>query len=290
MKKNKNKKNPKHRRIAHFFMLFLLVAGVLVACYPFYVDGLNQFLDQRTMRGFQQELAKKNDDLLENITYKNQRLVTDGLSPGADPFNVSDNEPQTTAYYQKHWLGSVVIPKIAVDIPLFGETSDALLQRGACVLPGTSYPAGDGEIHSVISAHSGLPERKLFTNLGKLVSGDTFIVTILGEKRAYEVNDIRVVEPEDTSSLSFIEGQETVTLLTCTPYMVNSHRLLVSGHRVPYSQTIDDAISQSQKKQFWYLTALLAGALLFLLTVMILLVKIFRKPVPLKERKVKKRR
>lgn len=128
---------------------------------------------------------------------------------------------------------------------MFDTTNEKLLQEGATVLQGTSFPTGGIDTHSVISAHSGLPEKKLFTDLEDVKIGEIFVITLFEEKLAYEVDKIDVVEPRDTSVIDIEPGRDIVTLLTCTPYMINSHRLLVTGHRVPYTEEMAQAIKKA---------------------------------------------
>lgn len=132
-------------------------------------------------------------------------------------------------------MGYVQIPKINVRLPIFHTTEEDVLQTAAGHLEGSSLPAGGPDTHAVISAHRGLPSASLFTDLDKLKKGDYFFLYILDDILCYQVDKISVVKPDQTKALSVEEGQDLVTLLTCTPYGVNSHRLLVRGHREPYT-------------------------------------------------------
>lgn len=149
---------------------------------------------------------------------------------------------------REHVIGKVNIPKLAVEMPLFDKTTPYLLEHGASVLEGTSFPVGGDSTHSVISAHRGLPDRELFTNLPKLKLNDIFLVEVLGDTLAYEVDSIETVLPEETSVLAIEPGADKMTLLTCTPYMINTHRLLVTGHRVPYTPEL--AKEKEQRDQW----------------------------------------
>lgn len=160
----------------------------------------------------------------------------------------SDYRPLSKEDYQKHLIGSVYIPKISVGLPLFDETTDDLLEQGATLLQGTSYPTGGYSTHSVITSHSGLPEKKLFTDLEKLKVGDYFLVNNLDKTMKYEIESIKEVLPTETDDLVIQEGKDMMTLLTCTPYMINTHRLLVTGHRVPYTEDEANKEISSVKK------------------------------------------
>ena len=137
-------------------------------------------------------------------------------------------------------MGYVQIPKINVKIPIYHTTNEDVLQKAAGHLAGSSLPVGGEGSHAVISAHRGLPSAALFTDLDKLTEGDHFLLSILDDTLCYEVDQISVVDPTDTKALVSEAGQDLVTLLTCTPYGVNSHRLLVRGHRIPYESVQDE--------------------------------------------------
>ena len=139
-------------------------------------------------------------------------------------------------------MGYIQIPSINVKLPIFHTTSEEVLQIGVGHLEGSSLPVGGENTHSVLSAHRGLPSATLFTDLDKVEIGDNFFVIIMGEYIAYEVDQIEVVEPDDTSLLQVEEGQDLCTLITCTPYGVNTQRLMVRGHRVEYTpDLLEDA-------------------------------------------------
>ena len=129
-------------------------------------------------------------------------------------------------------MGYITIPRIGVELPIYHGTSDAVLQVAAGHLEGTSLPVGGESTHAVISAHRGLPSAKLFTHLDRLEVGDTFTITVLDRELTYEVDKISIVLPTEVDELKVVDGKDYVTLMTCTPYGINTHRLLVRGHRV----------------------------------------------------------
>ena len=135
-------------------------------------------------------------------------------------------------------MGTVEIPSIDVKLPIYHGTSDDVLERGVGHLQGTSLPIGGACTHAVLSGHSGLSNAKLFTDLEELTEGDLFFLHVMGEDLAYEVDQIKVVLPTQLDDLSVVPGEDYCTLLTCTPYGVNSHRLLVRGHRVDYTEAV----------------------------------------------------
>ncbi|EGP5510639.1 class C sortase [Enterococcus faecium] len=155
-------------------------------------------------------------------------------------------------------------------------------QRASSVLlEGTSYPTGGENTHAVISSHRGLPQAKLFTDLPKLTLGDSFYIEINGRTLAYQVDQIKTVEPTDTKDLRIEKGQDFVTLLTCTPYMVNSHRLLVRGHRVPYhAKEVQKEVQKVSENKRFFLYGLLAACILIFL----LLIYLFRQSFKIRNR------
>lgn len=158
------------------------------------------------------------------------------------------------------------IPKIDVKLPIYHYTTEEVLKNAAGHLEGSSLPIGGESTHSVISAHRGLPSAILFTDLDKLKKGDHFMIHVLDDVLCYEVDKISVVKPDDTSNLNVVEGEDLMTLLTCTPYGVNTERLLVRGHRVPYEETYkeekESSISLETNYVLWVIIGLVITAAL----------------------------
>ncbi|EGP5031917.1 class C sortase [Enterococcus faecium] len=261
MKQRKQKQS--RRLLFRLFLLICIAVGLLIALYPFYVDSLNSLMDQKRMEQVQKRTAAENEAQRKKMEEQNQRLTDQGFNPGADPFDEQNRNESTTSSQLEEWLiGSVNIPKIQISISLYDRLNGMILENGAGVLQGTSFPLGGNSTHSVISAHSGLPNRRLFTELDRLEHGDTFILTVLGEKLAYQVENIQVVLPDDTSVLTIEEGKDLVTLLTCTPYMINTHRLLVTGHRIPYSESVKKEEEKGNQERNLRQLLILAGTMI----------------------------
>ena len=181
-------------------------------------------------------------------------------------------------------MGIVEIPKIAIKLPIYHGTSDEVLQQAAGHLEGSSLPIGGESTHAVISAHRGLPSASLFTDLDQMKIGDHFLIHVLDNTLCYEVDQILVVEPEDTDALAVEEGEDLVTLLTCTPYGVNTQRLLVRGHRVDYvadevaaEQTPLSGISLHTNYLLWVIVGILITGVFIL--ILFIREKRFRKKV-----------
>ena len=224
MKKNKST----------IILILVFFVGLSVMLYPTISDYVNQRNQSRAVASYAQDV--------DNMTDADYSAYFDA----ADAFNaqVAANEnvlyrpDQLTGYNDTlditgtGIMGYITISKIGVELPIYHGTSDSVLQIAAGHLEGTSLPVGGTSTHAVISAHRGLPSAKLFTNLDQLEVGDTFTITVLDRVLTYEVDKISIVLPTETDELKIAEGKDYVTLMTCTPYGINTHRLLVRGHRV----------------------------------------------------------
>lgn len=277
---------PKKRKLLDLLMLFLLLSGIGILAYPFVSDALNNYLDQQIISHYQQQAVKENEEVMakiqENMTKKNQQLAKEGGNPGgnpgADPFT-KKKEPvkKDRTYFEKHTIGILTIPKINVNLPIFDQTTMKLLEKGACLLEGTSYPIGGKSTHAVLSSHRGLSQAKLFTNLPQLKIKDHFYIEINGQYLAYQVDQIKTVEPTETEALQIQEDQDLVTLVTCTPYMINSHRLLVRGHRIVVEpEEIKESlekVKQAKCTAFLLVSGLIGVLLLLFLVILIKFLK-----------------
>lgn len=273
---------PKKRKLLDLLMLFLLLSGIGILAYPFVSDALNNYLDQQIISHYQQQAVKENEAVMAKIqkdmTKKNQQLAKKGGNPGVDPFT-KKKEPVKTdkTYFEKHTIGVLTIPEINVNLPIFDQTTMKLLEKGACLLEGTSYPIGGKSTHAVLSSHRGLSQAKLFTNLPQLKIKDHFYIEINGQYLAYQVDQIKTVEPTETEALQIQEDQDLVTLVTCTPYMINSHRLLVRGHRIVVEpEEIKESlekVKQAKCTAFLLVSGLIGVLLLLFLVILIKFLK-----------------
>lgn len=273
---------PKKRKLLDLLMLFLLLSGIGILAYPFVSDALNNYLDQQIISHYQRQAVKENEEVMakiqENMTKKNQQLAKEGGNSGADPFT-KKKEPvkKDRTYFEKHTIGILTIPKINVNLPIFDQTTMKLLEKGACLLEGTSYPIGGKSTHAVLSSHRGLSQAKLFTNLPQLKIKDHFYIEINGQYLAYQVDQIKTVEPTETEALQIQEDQDLVTLVTCTPYMINSHRLLVRGHRIVVEpEEIKESlekVKQAKCTAFLFVSGLIGVLLLLFLVILIKFLK-----------------
>lgn len=223
-------------------MILLSIAGLGIVFYPNISNLWNEYRERSLMSDYSSAVGgitqEEKNAMTEAAAVYNESLIGTQVP---DAFLDHEHTPDT--YYESLLnpdgtgvMGEVEIPCIRISVPIYHYTDDESLEKGAGHLPGSSLPIGGESTHSVISAHRGLPSKKLFTDLDRVKEGNQFYLHVLGETLAYEVDQILVVEPQDTESLSVVEGEDYCTLLTCTPYAVNTHRLLVRGHRIPYDE------------------------------------------------------
>jgi sortase A len=166
-------------------------------------------------------------------------------------------------------MGYISVPKFHIRVPIYHGTEESVLQHAIGHLEATSLPVGGENTHTQVCGHRGLPSARLFTDLDKIREGDTWTITVLNETYTYECDQIRIVEPEDLSELNIVEGQDLCTLITCTPYGINTHRLLVRGHRVPNAQGNADVTADGIQIEPIYIAPVLAvPAIIILLLVL----------------------
>lgn len=227
------------KKIIRVLTSFIIILGILITCYPvisqIYYNIINkqEIIDFNSGSKTLSESEISNRIVLARDYNKSLRNVTI-----TDPYTREKIEKGLKEYARmleiNEKIGSISIPAIGVNLPIFAGTSENVLQKGVGHLEGTSLPIGGKNTHSVLTAHTGLPKNRLFTDLNKVKIGHKFFITNIKEVIAYEVDSITVITPTQIDKLAIIPGKDYVTLLTCTPYMINSHRLLVRGHRVPY--------------------------------------------------------
>ena len=226
--------------------ILVFLAGISLLAYP----AVSNLLYEKE----QEELMEHYDSIVgENLTADEQaaelqecREYNRGLLQGGvlltDPFDMSQLDPSAMPYAgllnvdQEGGMAYLGIPAIDVELMIYHGTEEEVLQKGVGHLQGSSLPVGGTGTHCVLSAHTGLNDKKLFTDLDQLENGDIFYIHVLGEILAYQVDQIRVVLPEETEDLKINAREDYVTLVTCTPYGINTHRLLVRGTRVPYEE------------------------------------------------------
>ena len=227
----------------------VFLAGLSLLLYPFVANKWNTYRQERLISSYEEAVSEKTAS--GTINYDGEwlkaRQYNDELMPMIlpDSFAIAEADEGEDEEYMAALnlagdgiMGTVDIPKIGIKLPIYHTTDEEVLEKAAGHLEGSSLPIGGESTHAVISAHRGLPSASLFTDLDLLETGDHFLIHVLDETLCYEVDQILTVEPDETDALQVEEGEDLVTLLTCTPYGVNTQRLLVRGHRVPYEEAV----------------------------------------------------
>ena len=219
---------------SNIILILIFLVGLSVMLYPTVSDYINQKNQSRAVASYSEEVEN-----LSDVDYQAYFDAADDYNRRLAETPDAFYRPEEVSGYTDTLdvsgtgiMGYITIPKIGVELPVYHGTSDGVLQVAAGHLEGSSLPVGGAGTHAVISAHRGLPSAKLFTNLDELEVGDTFTITVLDRVLTYEVDQISIVLPTETDLLQPVEGKDYVTLMTCTPYGINTHRLLVRGKRI----------------------------------------------------------
>ena len=248
-KKTREKGKKKKHRVSNLVLVLILLTGAAIMAYPSFSEYWNSMHQSRAILGYAQRVAELTNEEYETIWSAaldyNERLLEmpNRWLTDHDEDLKADYETQLNADGTGN-MGFITIPKIKVNLPLYHGTSDSVLQTSIGHIAGTSLPAGsthsneedfltpDFASHCVLSGHRGLPSARLFSDLDAMEVGDIFYLTILDQTLTYEVDKVTVIEPEDMTELEIIPGRDLCTLMTCTPYGINTHRLLVRGSRI----------------------------------------------------------
>ena len=262
-------------------MLFVAIGGMALVAYPFVAAEYNARFHSDVVSEYEQQVHQSNDAKI-NAALQAAHAYNGALFRG----EINGADPQSTNYYElldptgNGIMAYVEIPKIDVRIPIYHGTSDAVLDKGAGHMPPTSLPVGGENTHAAISAHTGMASNPMFTDLELLEIGDLFYLHVLGSTLCYEVETINVVDPNNISLLKIQPGRDMVTLITCTPYGVNTHRLLVTGQRTEIQAEVETVPSstgntQQETRSIWnekYLEGIILGLKLSVIPVVFLVV------------------
>lgn len=268
----------KANHITTIVLVLILLVGLPLLLYPSVSDYWNSFHSSRAISAYAEDVANLDEAQYEEM-WSAARAYNRALAERSTNFALSDAQKEE---YEKLLdisgvgiMGYLEIPELNMSLPIYHGTEESVLQIAAGHLEWSSLPVGGESSHCVISGHRGLPSAKLFTDLDKLQEGDVFVLRVLDEVLTYEVDQIRVVEPSQVSDLEIVEGSDLCTLVTCTPYGINTHRLLVRGHRIENiqeSQTIR-VTSDAMQIEPLIVAPIVATPVLLLLLVLLLLPK-----------------
>ena len=267
--------------------VLLFLAALCLTLYPLISNYVNQKYASQIHTAYQEVMEQVDDsDLLKAKELANE--YNRALVPGATDAYSQEGLQAASADYGSQLnlagngiMGYVEIPKISVNLPIYHGTENDSLERGIGHLLGSSLPIGGESTHSILSGHSGMATQKMFTDLEQLIIGDVFYLHVLDETLAYQVVEINTVLPYDTSLLGIAPGEDLCTLVTCTPYGVNTHRLLVRGSRIPYEEAellMEETAEEEPAKSTWeqkYIEGLLWGAAAVLLLLLLIGVGVY---------------
>lgn len=233
-------------------VIVILLAGLGLILYPTLSDYYNRIHRSEAIVAYKEKINAFDDrtfsEMWDRAVQYNEQLY--GMTRGIEPKPEERIDYSTVLNVTKEGMMAYIdIPKIKCHLPLYHGTDEGTLQSNAGHVETSSLPVGGKNTHCVISGHTGLPSARLFTNIETMEVGDTFMITTLGEILTYEVDQVLVVLPWEADSLKIVPGMDYCTLVTCTPYGVNSHRLLVRGHRIPTTKIIEEEVRTFQETQ-----------------------------------------
>ncbi|MBR4766015.1 MAG: class C sortase [Clostridia bacterium] len=276
------------KRSSTVIIIIVFLIGLGLMLYPTVSNYVNNMHQSVAINSYEKQVAQMSRSDFRKILSDARDYNLD-ITSNEFPRNKSDLEGNESYHKAMNpsgngMMGYLKIDAIKLRLPIYHTTRESVLQSGVGHIPTTSLPVGGKGTHAVLSGHRGLPSAKLFTDLDKVQIGDVFYIYILDDILAYEVDQIKTVTPTDTKDLQIIKGEDHVTLVTCTPYGVNTHRLLIRGTRVPYDETVAEAQqikSEERKSISAEQIAVYAGAPA--LTVLFLAVLLLRRKKKKKE-------
>lgn len=247
------------KKVINIILVVIVACGLGILLYPVISNAINDYYNTSNIKQYDNEVKTLSDNDIDSILAKaeeyNKAVATysydNGIANYGDTYKEIINSYDDILNFGNSLIGYIEIPSINVYLPIYHGDLDNVLDKGSAHMKGTSFPIGGAGTHAVISAHSGYPRQKFFDDIDKLKKGDTFSITVLNKKLEYKVKKINIVKPSDTSHTRVQQGKDLVTLVTCYPYGVNTHRLLVTAERqannkvakqpqkVAYNQKID---------------------------------------------------
>lgn len=260
-----------------FVIVYLFFVGLLN--YPYIARIYNSYIQGKCITAYEKDI-----ETADNISMakKEARLYNQSLNTGVSNIKSAFQQDETAedAYLsllsinKDHTMGYLRIPRISLELPIYHGTSEKVLQKGIGHLEGSSMPIGGKGTHACLSAHRGLPNKRMFTNLDLLEKGDIFFLTVLDETLAYQICNICTVLPDEIAPLAIKEEQDLVTLITCTPYGINTHRLYVTGTRIPYQPAQEHEVLPPEN--WWALNWYLPVTAALLMMMFIILCNYFK--------------
>ena len=267
------------RRISNIILTVVLLVGIGLLVYPTFSDWWNSFHQTRAIAGYTAQVANMNKEDFDRM-WAEAEAFNAYLAESSGRFNLTEEEERTynsiLDVTGTGIMGYIDIPSIKISLPIYHGTDESILQIAIGHIEGTSFPIGGEGTHSAVSGHRGLPSAKLFTDIDQLQAGDKFLLQILDRTLTYEVDQIRIVLPQELQDLQIDPYQDYCTLITCTPYGVNTHRLLVRGHRVDNDNTDASRITADAMRFEPIIVAPLVAAPILLILLVYLLISTSR--------------
>lgn len=270
--------------ITTIIIIVIFLAGLSLLLYPTLSDYWNDLHQSKAIAGYADQVSAMDPDQYEKL-WEEAEAYNQTLLGKSNRFQMTKEEQEEydhlLAIPGTDVIGYIEIAKINLSLPIYHGTDEKVLQKYVGHLEGSSLPVGGESTHCVISGHRGLPSAKLFTNLDRLELGDTFVLSVLDQTLTYQVDQIRIVNPWEVEELEIVKGKDYCTLITCTPYGINTHRLLVRGHRVK-----NEANSTLVPADAWQIEPVIVGFLMVFLVLFLLFIGLMIKT----RRKAKERR
>lgn len=276
MKKKKGLK----KQLPNLIFGVIFLVGVAIFLYPSVSNYVNSIHQSRAINSYDESISTMSQ---EDYTKFWQAAYEYNKELATKPMNFTLSDEELTEYNKildptgTGVIGYIEIENIGVNLPIYHGTEESVLQVGIGHLEGTSFPTGTSSTHVVLSGHRGLPSSRLFTDLDQMIVGDTFLLHIMDQTFAYQVDKISIVLPEEVTGLAIVDGEEYVTLVTCTPYGVNTHRLLVRAKRVDYNEETKLIVPADATRYGTLMIAPFIGAPMLLIAFIVFMVKT-RKP------------
>lgn len=269
------KKQKKSSKIINIALILILIVGLSLLLYPTVSDYWNSFHQSKAISSYVDEVSNLNEEEYQRL-WDEAIAYNQSLLGRSNSYLLNDEQQaiykQTLSVSSNGVMGYLEVPSINCTLPIYHTTDESVLQVAVGHLEWTSIPTGGESTHCVLSGHRGLPSAKLFTDLDKLIVGDVFMMRVLDEVLTYQVDQILIVEPQETDALQIEEGKDYCTLVTCTPYAKNTHRLLVRGHRIETTEEARIAVVTADATQIdpMVVTPIVATPMLLILLIILM--------------------
>lgn len=273
------------KKVINIILVVIVACGLGILLYPVISNAINNYYNSSNIKQYDNEVKTMSDNDIDSILAKaeeyNKAVATysynNGVANYGDTYKEIINSYDDILNFGNSLIGYIEISSINVYLPIYHGDLDNVLDKGSAHMKGTSFPIGGTGTHAVISAHSGYPRQKFFDDIDKLKKGDTFSITVLNKKLEYKVTEINIVKPTDTSHTRVQQGKDLVTLVTCYPYGINTHRLLVTAERQLTNKVNHISQKKSHKQNISKFDVLIIPSFLIIFYGIIFFIKFYKK-------------